>query len=252
MRTYGIIGKPLSHSWSKSYFEKKFGDEHLENCRYENYLLHDISELPGLIKHEATLFGLHVTIPYKEEVRRYIDRLDPVAAQIGAVNVLNINRQGEEVLVEGYNTDMPAFRDTFKPLLKRHHQRALVLGSGGASRAVVYTLRELGMDFTVVSRYPGQYETISYYEVDQEVIKNHQVIVNATPVGMFPDKHGLPQIPYDSLSSNHLLYDLIYNPFETEFLRKGASAGSIVKNGQQMFHRQAELSWAIWTKKSET
>ncbi|MBW6459021.1 MAG: shikimate dehydrogenase [Bacteroidales bacterium] len=245
MRTYGIIGNPLSHSRSKTYFEKKFREENLEDCRYENYPLHDISELPGLISRESTLRGINVTIPYKESVLRYINRPDPVASEIGAANVLKINRDGGKVFIEGYNTDMPAFRDTLQPMLKRDHQRALVLGSGGASRAVVFALKALGIDYSIVSRSP-QPNQLSYAMLNYEVIQSHPVIINATPVGMFPDTARFPEIPYDAITGDHLLYDLVYNPQETIFLRKGATRGAMVKNGLEMLNRQAEMGWEIW------
>jgi len=245
MRTYGIIGNPLSHSGSKSYFEKKFREENLEDCRYENYPLHDISELPDLISRELTLCGLNVTFPHKESVLRYIDRLDPLAAQIGAVNVLKINRIGGKVMVEGYNTDMPAFRDTLQPLLKKHHKRALILGSGGASRAVALALKALGINYSIVSRSPKPNQ-LSYSMLDNSVIRNHPLIINTTPVGMFPDTESFPSIPYEAVTSDHLLYDLVYNPEETVFLQKGRMAGATVQNGLEMLYRQAEMGWGIW------
>ncbi|MFO7613241.1 MAG: shikimate dehydrogenase [Bacteroidales bacterium] len=245
MRTYGIIGTPLSHSLSKSYFEKKFREENLEDCRYENYPLHDISELPGLIKRESTLCGLNVTVPYKEPVLRYVDRLNPLAAEIGAVNVLKINRMKGEVMVEGHNTDMPAFRDTLQPLLKRHHQRALVLGAGGASRAVGFALKTLGINYSIVSRSPKANQ-LSYSMLDKSVIRNHPLIINTSPVGMFPDTVSFPEIPYDAVTGDHFLYDLVYNPQETVFLSKGAARGAMVKNGLEMLYRQAELGWEMW------
>ena len=245
MRTYGIIGTPLSHSRSKSYFEKKFREENLEDCRYENYPLHDISELPGLISRESSLSGLNVTIPYKESVLRYIDRPDPLAVEIGAVNVLKINRIGVKVIVEGYNTDMPAFRDTLQPLLKEHHQRAMVLGSGGASRAVAFALKALGIKYSIVSRSPKPNQ-LSYSMLDKSVIQNHPLIINATPVGMFPDISRFPKIPYDAITGDHLLYDLVYNPQETVFLIKGSAQGAAVKNGLEMLYRQAEMGWEMW------
>ena len=245
MRTYGIIGTPLSHSRSKSYFEKKFREENLEDCRYENYPLHDISELAGLISRESTLRGLNVTIPYKESVLRHIDRPDPLAAEIGAVNVLKINRIGGKVIVEGYNTDMPAFRDTLQPLLKEHHQRAMVLGSGGASRAVAFALKALGIKYSIVSRSPKPNQ-LSYSMLDKSVIQNHPLIINATPVGMFPDISRFPKIPYDAITGDHFLYDLVYNPKETVFLSKGTAQGATVKNGLEMLYRQAEMGWEMW------
>ncbi len=190
--------------------------------------------------------GLNITIPYKQEIIRYVDELDPVAEAIQAVNCIKINRIKDKIHLTGYNTDMAAFRDTLKPLLRdKTCQKALVSGTGGAARAVCHALKELNIGFTIVSR-EEKAGVITYRDLDSHIMSEHELIINATPAGMFPDTGHCPPLPYSYLTGYHLLYDLVYNPAETLFLKKGAEAGARVKNGLEMLQLQAELSWKIW------
>jgi shikimate dehydrogenase len=245
MRNFGLIGKSLLHSRSKEYFLQKFFREHLTDCIYENYPLDDLENLRELILNDPNLCGLNVTTPYKTEIIQYLDEIDPDAKAIGAVNCIKISRNGNIVNLTGYNTDAAAFRETLKPLLSEEHKKALVLGTGGAARAVCHALNELQIGYTLVSRKekPG---ALIYNDLIDRIIEEHQLIVNATPLGMFPDENQYPSLPYNALTSKHLLYDLIYNPEETIFIRKGKAAGAQVKNGLEMLYLQAELGWYIW------
>jgi len=199
-----------------------------------------------MIVYDPDLAGLNVTIPFKADVIRYLDEIDPVAESIQAVNCIKITRNRKKMKLAGFNTDSAAFRDTLKPLLQKQHRRALVLGTGGAARAVCHALNDLNIEFTLVSRAekPG---VLTYADTSHRIITNHKVIINATPVGMFPDESHCPYLPYDALTTRHLLYDLNYNPEETLFLKKGIEAGALVKNGLEMLHLQAELSWKTWS-----
>jgi shikimate dehydrogenase len=245
MRKFGLIGKSLLHSSSKVSFLLKFTREHLSDCTYENYPLDDLKNLRPLILNEPGLSGLNVTIPYKIEIIPHLDVLSPEAKAIGAVNCIKINRNGNKIFLEGYNTDADAFRETLNPFLSKDHIRALVLGTGGAARAVCHALTDLNIDFTLVTRdsKPG---LLTYPGITRKIMEDHLLIVNTTPVGMFPDDNQCPLLPYKYLKSNHLLYDLIYNPEETLFLKKGIGAGAQVKNGSEMLHLQAEMSWKTW------
>lgn len=245
MRIFGLIGKSLEHSRSKAYFDHKFRENNMPDCRYENFPLQEISGLKDLIQREEFLVGLNVTIPYKTDVIPYLDRLDPVSEQIRAVNAIKIIRDGSSVITEGFNTDAPAFSETVRPLLKPYHRRALILGNGGAAKAVAWALQKLNAGFSIVSRHPGQSD-FTYEELDEEIIRNHQVIINATPSGMFPGIDEFPDIPYEAVSRDHILYDLVYNPEMTVFLKKGMLSGATIKNGLEMLHLQAEMSWGVW------
>lgn len=245
MRKFGLIGKSLDHSWSEEYFHLKFIKENIANCIYKNYLLEDLNGLRKMVLGDTELSGLNITIPYKIDILKYLDETDPVAEEIQAVNCLQILRKENSVKITGYNTDMPAFRESLMPLLREYRRKALVLGSGGAARAVCYALKELNIDYSIVSRqeHPG---VLTYSDLDKQIITGHQVIINATPVGMFPNSGDYPPLPYSFLTNHHLLYDLIYNPDETIFLKMGRSAGAMIKNGLEMLQIQAELSWKIW------
>lgn len=244
MRTYGLIGKKLSHSFSQSYFTKKFGQLGLDDCYYLNYEIDRIEELPELVE-RAKPVGLNVTIPYKEAVIPFLDEIDEAAQQIGAVNALEIKWMGNTPKIIGYNTDAYGFHRSIKPFFASNHERALILGTGGASKAVAHVLTKLGVQLTFVSRtpQPGQ---LSYDQINEYVIKFHQLIVNTTPVGMFPNVEEKIELPYDSLTSDHLLIDLIYNPAETVFLKEGKARGAKTLNGLSMLHQQAEKAWEIW------
>ena len=243
MQVYGLIGYPLGHSFSKQYFTEKFTREQIHGCRFRLFELPDIAELPALLQRESGLKGLAVTIPYKESVMNLLDVVDKEAAQVGAVNCICIS-SGR---LTGYNTDITGFEMSLKPLLKEHHTRALVLGSGGASKAVQYVLERLGIGFMVVTRNnnpaPGM---IGYRSLNEEVISNHSLIVNCTPVGMYPHQNEMPSIPYGYIRAGHLLYDLIYRPDVTRFLQQGKEMGAEIKNGYEMLVLQAEENWKLW------
>jgi shikimate dehydrogenase len=245
MRIYGLIGKSLAHSWSEEYFKNKFKREHIADCVYHNYPLAAIEYLPQLIREEPDLAGLNITIPYKTEIIKYLDRIEQEAASIEAVNCVKVVREGDHIDLVGYNTDMPAFRDSLRPLLQKHHQRALVLGTGGASRSVCFALGELGIHFNRVSRQEAA-GCLTYALLDRHILADHHIIINTTPCGTYPDIEQFPDIPYQFISKDHLLYDLIYNPGETIFLKKAGLAGATVKNGLEMLQLQAELSWKTW------
>lgn len=238
---YGIIGYPLSHSFSPAYFRKKFADMHI-SARYDAMPLQAIDNLPALLETKPDLAGLNVTIPYKEAVIPYLHEIDEVVAVTGACNCIAI-RNGYR---KGYNTDVVGFEQSLIPLLAGHHSRALVLGTGGSSRAVRYVLSQLGIPFTQVSREaaPG---CITWENLTADIVARHRLIVNTTPVGMYPDIEAILPMPWDALTGHHLLYDLIYNPEETTFLREGRLRGAVTKNGFEMLQIQAEASWDIWT-----
>ncbi|HMU69554.1 MAG TPA: shikimate dehydrogenase [Chitinophagales bacterium] len=246
MKHFGLIGFPLSHSFSETYFREKFSREEIEDCIYELFPLENIEDVRLLFEVNKDLVGLNVTIPYKESVIEYLDDLDPVAQKIGAVNCIHI----DEIQRTGYNTDWMGFRDAIKPFLNKPHQHALVLGTGGASKAVVYALRELGLHVTLVSRSSGN-KKIAYGDITSDIIAHHTVIVNCTPLGMYPNTNECPDIPYDLITDQHLLFDLIYNPGETLFLQKGKAKGATISNGLEMLRLQAEYAWEIWNQQSE-
>lgn len=242
MRKFGLIGKKLGHSFSKRYFSEKFEREGIANAVYELYELPEITEFPALLAQEPELVGLNVTVPYKEAVIPYLDELDESAAKIGAVNTIKI-AAGK---LKGYNTDFVGFRSTlvdFYPV--EAGGRALVLGTGGAAKAVWAALDSLGIGYTSVSRNPRENE-IAYAAITPEVLRAYPLIINTTPLGMAPDVESTPAIPYEALSAGHFLYDLVYNPEQTLFLQKGAAAGAKVLNGLPMLYAQADAAWQIW------
>jgi shikimate dehydrogenase len=240
MTTYGLIGYPLGHSFSRKFFTEKFEKEGID-AQYLNFEIPSIEEFPEIIKNHPELGGLNVTIPYKQQVMLYLDELSPEAKEIGAVNVVKV---GEKL--KGYNSDVIGFVNSIKPLLKAHHKKALILGSGGASKAIRYGLAEkLGMETLFVSR-SAREGVITYEEVTPSLLKEYEVIVNCSPVGMFPHVDECPTLPYEAMNENHLLYDLVYNPLETLFMKKGAAQGATVKNGLEMLHLQAIASWEFW------
>ncbi|MDG1476397.1 MAG: shikimate dehydrogenase [Vicingaceae bacterium] len=242
MKKYGLIGQTLSHSFSKKHFEEKFKNENIKDCSYSLFELKNIEELTALIKNSINIKGLNVTIPYKEKVLPFLNDIDPVAKEIGAVNTIKIT----DNKLKGYNTDYYGFKKSLKPFLDINHERALIFGTGGASKTVKYVLNELNIDCLLVSRNPKNDDEISYDDVNEYVIKHHQIIVNTTPIGMFPKIEPFPKFDYKNLTSKHLLYDLIYNPLETEFLKRGKQQSCITLNGLQMLKLQAEKSWEIW------
>lgn len=245
MRLFGLIGYPLSHSFSKGYFSKKFEEEKIENCYYENFPIENISLITEVLANNPQLEGFNVTIPYKEKVIAYLDEVSDEAQEIGAVNTIRIIRTGEAIKLSGFNTDVYGFSESLKPLLKPQHTSAMVLGTGGASKAVMFALKKLGVSYTSISRSKCE-NTITYNEITNAVMESHKLIINTTPLGTFPKVEELPPLPYQYLSSEHLLYDLVYNPAETAFLKQGILKNSPVKNGLEMLHLQAEKAWQIW------
>lgn len=241
MRRFGLIGKTLKHSFSKSYFEKKFEQQGLKDCQYNNFEISSIDQFPNLISSYPGLEGLNITIPYKEEVLPFLDHKNEIVKKTGACNCIKIANEK----LHGYNTDAIAFKNSLQSKLKPHHQCALILGSGGASKAVQYALKELGIDFLVASRHPKE-DQVGYEDIGEETIEQHQIIINTTPLGMHPDMDQDPPIPYQVLTSQHLLYDLIYNPAKTKFLQQGEERGATICNGYEMLVAQAEESWRIW------
>lgn len=245
MDKYGLIGYPLGHSFSKSYFTDKFSSESI-NAEYVNFELPSIEDFPVIVNSYKTLKGLNVTIPYKEKVLPYLDNISKEAREIGAVNVIRVEQKGNGVRLHGYNSDVIGFADSIEPLLKPHHKKALILGTGGSSKAIHYALtKKLGLEVIFVSRYqrPG---TVTYQDLDAAAIREYEVIVNCTPVGMYPNTEEAPNIPYDALTEENLLFDLIYNPDPTLFLRRGAEHGAQTKSGLEMLILQAMASWRFW------
>ena len=247
MKKYGLLGYPLGHSFSRNYFNQKFEAEKID-AEYLNFEIPEIKEIKNVIKENPELNGLNVTIPYKEQVIPYLDDLDEDARLIGAVNVIKFSKGlFGKVKLKGYNSDIIGFKQSIEPLLKEHHRKALILGTGGASKAVFQGLKQLGVASTFVSRKAKEY-CITYEEITPKAMEQYTVIVNTTPLGMYPNVNACPDIPYDLLTSDHLLYDLLYNPDETLFMRKGKEKGAVVKNGLEMLLLQAFAAWEIWQK----
>ena len=243
MDRYGIIGFPLGHSFSRAFFTEKFHKEHID-AEYVNFEIPSAHLLPEIVRSNPHLRGLNVTLPYKEAVIPMLDSMSDEAREIGAVNVIQV-REGR---LKGFNSDIIGFMGSLRPLLKPWHQHALVLGTGGASRAIRVGLERLGLDWTYVSRTAAE-GRLTYSALTPEVMEHFQVIVNCSPVGMFPKVDACPDIPYHLLSSRHLLYDLVYNPEETLFLKRGAQQGATIKNGLEMLHLQALASWEFWNER---
>ncbi len=242
MKRFGLIGYPLEHSFSKEYFTRKFENAGLFDHHYNLFPLKSLREFPLLLNKYQELKGLNVTIPYKTEIITYLDMVDKTAETIGAVNTIRID-EGQRTT--GYNTDVLGFMDSLRPLLESYHKKALILGTGGAARAVSYGLEQLEVDYTWVSRSHERGDVV-YTQLDKEIIRQHQIIINATPVGMSPNTDKAPPLPYKAIGEKHLLYDLIYNPKKTLFLERGAEEGATIKNGEEMLYRQAEHAWDIW------
>ena len=245
MKKYGLIGYPLGHSFSAAYFAEKFAKENID-ATYCNYEMPTVDELLPLLRKEPELLGLNVTIPHKQAVIPLLDDISDTARAIGAVNVIAISRNGGTIRLKGYNSDVIGFSRSIQPLLHPEtHRRALVLGTGGASKAVVYGLRQMEISTTYVSRTPAE-GRLTYADLTPKVMNTHKVIVNCSPVGMFPHTDECRATPYDLLTPSHLLYDLVYNPLETKFMLRGAGHGATVKNGLEMLHLQAEAGWDSW------
>lgn len=241
-----MIGYPLGHSFSITYFNEKFENENID-ARYVNYEIPDIEELPEILASFPELKGLNVTIPYKQKVIDYLDDLSPEAKAIGAVNVIKVTHKGNRPVLKGYNSDVIGFTRSIEPMLENCHKKALILGTGGASKAIDYGLKSLGLDTLFVSRTkkPG---CITYEEVTPDIVREYNVIVNCTPLGMYPNVDLCPNLPYEAMDSHTILYDLLYNPDETLFMKRGAAHGADTKNGLEMLLLQAFASWEIWNK----
>ena len=248
MDKYGLIGYPLGHSFSSSYFNQKFEDEGI--CAvYENFEIPTIDALEEVLGLNPNLKGLNVTIPYKEKVLQYLDSISPEARAIGAVNVIRVTHEGNDIKLKGYNSDVIGFTKSIEPMLdKKWHHKALILGTGGASKAVNYGLHNLGLETVFVSRYERP-DTIQYDKITPDVVREYNVIVNCTPVGMYPKTEECPQLPYEAMDSHTILYELIYNPDVTLFMKRGAQYGAKTKDGHDMLLLQAFASWEFWHEK---
>lgn len=247
MKKYGLIGYPLGHSFSMGYFNEKFKNEGID-ASYSNFEIPAINNITEVVGSNIDLAGFNVTIPYKEKVMAYLDTISPEARAIGAVNVVKVEHSGKDIRLKGFNSDVIGFTKSIQPLLRADHKKALILGTGGASKAVKYGLEKLGLTTLYVSRYEKD-NTIQYSQLTPELMKEYNVIVNCTPCGMSPHFDECPDIIYDAIDSSFLLYDLIYNPEETLFLRKGREHGALTKNGLEMLLLQAEAGWEIWNSK---
>lgn len=244
MDKYGLIGKNISYSFSREYFRNKFIDEGILNASYENFDIQNIEEFPEILKNNPTLKGLNVTIPYKESIISFLDEMDPKAAKIGAVNTIKVLENGK---LKGYNTDYYGFSKSLESHLKPHHKKALILGTGGASKAIDFALKELEIETAFVSRNPSEEATFTYSSLTENDIKKHQIIINCTPLGTHPKIDECPDIPYQAVTNSHILFDLIYNPEETKFLSFGKVKNATCINGLNMLIFQANKAWAIWS-----
>ena len=243
-RRFGLLGRNISYSFSKGYFTEKFSKEHFDNCSYENFDIPDINYFTELRKNNTDLNGLNVTIPYKQEILPFLDKLSKNAKEIEAVNTIKFTKKGK---LKGYNTDYYGFKKSLEPLLQPHHKKALILGTGGASKGVAFALDKLDIAYTFVSR-EAKENCIDYGLINATTFDNYQIIINCSPVGTSPNVHLFPLIPYEYFTEKHIAYDLIYNPAETQFLIKAKEKGAITKNGLDMLIFQAEKAWKIWNK----
>lgn len=245
IKQYGLIGKSLVHSFSLEYFRQKFADENINDAVYTLFPLDSIHLFQHIIYKHPHLMGLNVTTPYKEEILEYADYIDEIVYKVRATNVLKIKSIENKTIISAYNTDVLGFEHTMRKLSFQKPIFALILGTGGTAKAVAYVLTSMNISFTFVSRKSGD-NTVSYNKVNSDLISKHSLIVNCTPLGMYPMVHTFPLIPYEAIGKNHILIDLIYNPSETLFLRKGKKRGAYILNGYDMFCEQAEQSWKIW------
>jgi shikimate dehydrogenase len=245
MRKFGLIGFPLSHSFSKKFFTEKFDKENIPNCDYQLFPIAQASEMADVIESNSSLCGLNVTIPHKVNVISLLNELDEAADKIGAVNCIKVDQNGAKPFLKGYNTDAYGFAESLKPLLNASHQKALIFGDGGAAKAVKFVLDELNIPYLIVVRNPVA-GAILYSAVNAQILAEYTILINTTPLGMLPNLDSYPPIPYQHLGNQHLAYDLVYNPAETAFLTKAKAQGATIKNGLEMLHLQAERSWEIW------
>ena len=244
MAKFGLIGKDIDYSFSKSHFSEKFKNEGLKHT-YENFDIDSIDKFPEIISSTKRLRGLNVTIPYKEAVIPYLSKLHKTAKKIGAVNTIKISKKGK---LKGYNTDYYGFKKSIEPHLKSHHKRALILGTGGASKAIAYALKKLGIKYKYVSRRAAGSDIFTYNSLTEDDVKSYTLIINCTPLGTYPNTNECPDIPYDAINETHLVFDLIYNPEESKFLTIAKLKGATICNGSKMLELQAEKAWRIWQK----
>lgn len=243
-KKFGLLGKNISYSFSKKYFTEKFEKIGADHFSYKNFDVETVEDFKKIISETKNLKGMNVTIPYKEAIIPHLTKLSKNAKIIGAVNTISISKKGA---LKGYNTDFYGFKKSLKPLLQKHHQKALILGTGGASKAVAFALRKLKIEYDFVSRNPSEYE-FSYDELNQDVFNEYQIIINTTPVGTYPNIEECPPLDYSLFTDNHIAYDLVYNPEETKFLQAAKANGATIKNGYDMLVFQAEKAWEIWNK----
>jgi shikimate dehydrogenase len=245
MKKYGLLGYPLTHSFSKRYFTEKFENEKI-NSTYQNFEVDNIGKFPEIVETNLDVIGFNVTIPYKEQVIPYLDDLNDSAREIGAVNTIKVTRTKKGVHLKGFNTDTFGFETSLKPLLKKHHKKALILGTGGASKALKYVLAKLGIEYLSASIEELKENEIRYEDIDEKLMNERLLIINATPLGTYPRVDTYPTIPYEFITDKHLLFDLVYNPEVSKFLEKGGNNGASIKNGYEMLLLQAIKSYEIW------
>lgn len=248
MNILGLIGFPLEHSFSPEYFTRKFANSGIRDYEYRLFPLKDLNDFSQLLVNLPNLVGFNVTIPYKEAIIPYLDNLSVEALKIGAVNTVAVLREEKKTILMGHNTDAPAFEESIKDLIKMQPRRTLILGSGGASKAVRYALSKLSIEYALVSRVKREGINFTYNELTPHILSQYTLIVNCTPLGMHPNTESFPPIPYEGLSDKHVLYDLVYNPKETRFLKNGKDRGAHTINGLNMLYRQADLAWEFWEK----
>lgn len=245
MKKYGLLGYPLTHSFSKRFFTEKFEIEKIDST-YENFEIDNIDKFPEVVKNNPEVIGFNVTIPYKEQVIPFLDDLNDSAREIGAVNTIKVTRQGSKLHLKGFNTDTFGFENSLSPLLKDYHKKALILGTGGASKALKYVLNKLGIEYISASIEELKENEIRYEDIDAKMMSERLLIINATPLGTYPKVENYPNIPYEFITDRHLLFDLVYNPEVTQFMAKGKAKGAAVKNGYEMLLGQARRSYEIW------
>ena len=247
MKTFGLIGHRLGYSFSRNFFTEKFADENLSEHEYVNFELDSINEFPGIFEQGKEICGLNCTIPYKQQIMQFLDEIDPEAAQIGAVNTVKITFSNGKRHLKGFNTDIYGFENSLRPMLNEKHKKALILGTGGASKAIKHILNKLQIEFVSASIEDQLFENeIRYNQIDEELLMEYLIIIQATPLGTFPNVDACPNIPYQFISADHVCFDLVYNPEETLFLKKAKAQGAKTKNGLEMLHLQAIRAWEIW------
>jgi shikimate dehydrogenase len=249
MKTFGLIGYPLGHSFSKKFFSEKFEKEGLNDHQYLNFEIDSIARFPSIFDQHEQIIGLNCTIPYKQQIMQFLNEIDVEAEKVGAVNTIKVVQTNEGMRLKGYNTDVIGFERSLSPMLKEHHKKAIVLGTGGASKAVKYVLQKLGIEFVSASIEEQLFDNeIRYEEIDEAMIATRQVIINATPLGTYPKVDQCPPLPYHAIGPKHVLFDLVYNPEKTLFMKKGSEQGAQCKNGLEMLHEQAKAAWEIWNR----